>query len=328
MILKSKKINRNLREQNHFFLVLTILVFFAGDLLRKLAHVFGWQFYKFNTISKVLILVSFLIFFLLNIKFYLQYKEVKKRVFYILILCSSFIIGQYFLKIEDNFSNLVFNIEFLAKFLFILILLVFFSPLFKNINLLLKGFEIFEIIFFINLILILLGFLFKIELFETYYGSRTGYSGIYAKSGVVSYHFIILILYYYRKAALKNNYKNIFIFSLVLILSFFVGTKKIFLFYPILLTYHLMFGTKFHKKQIIIVCCIISILTILFFKKIKIYISDFIGLFHEIYLANGFMSSLTSFRSDKLTVSISEFVKPNWSLLNYIFGGGDFSEYE
>ncbi|MDW5289004.1 hypothetical protein [Formosa sp. PL04] len=316
-----------LEYKNYYLFILTIVLFYIGDAFRKLAFYFNWEFSKYTTLSKILCLILFFVFFVFNIKDYLNQNEVRKLLNYLVILVISFFVGQFALQGIDIIENVIVNLEFLVKYLFFPIILIVFNPLLKNIDLIKRLFKLFEIIFLLNIILIFYGFFTDFPLFRTYfYGDRIGFNGFFSKSGQVSYYFIILILVYYRSLIIKFELLIALKLFIVILASLLVGTKKVFLFFPIILIYHLFFENK-KSKYLVLIGSLAVLIFVIFYRKIIGYFEQVFNLFYFYYKRDGFLSSLTSFRIDKLVDTLENFIRPHWSFLNYICGGGNFRDY-
>ncbi|MFB9051979.1 hypothetical protein ACFFVB_02695 [Formosa undariae] len=316
-----------LEYKNYYLFILTIVLFYIGDAFRKFAFYFNWEFTKYTTLSKIICLVLFCLFFAFNIKSYLNQEEVRKLLNYLVILVISFFFGQFALQGIDIVDNLILNFEFLIKYLFFPIILIVFNPLLKNIDLIKHLFKLFEIIFLFNIILIFYGFFTNFSLFRTYYyGDRMGFNGLFSKSGQISYYFIILILFYYRSLLMKFELLTASKLFVVIIASLLVGTKKIFLFFPIILIYHLFFEKK-KLKYLVLIGSLSMLIFILFYRKIVGYFEQTINVFYFYYKRDGFFSSLTSSRTDKLIDTVENYIRPHWSFFNYICGGGNFRDY-
>jgi hypothetical protein len=323
--LKSKGI---FQESLFKLFACAIIMFFLGDVFRKIALYFEWEFIRYSTLSKVIVLCVFSVFLLYNFKIYLKDENAVKVFKWIVILIIAFIIGQVCLN--DTIQqplNLVLNIEYLLKYLYFPIIILLFSSLKYNIDYLKKIIFIFEIVFFINTISILIGFCFDVSVFQTYGIGRVGYMGIFSRSGQTSFYFIMFILFYYGLIINDKTKLNIIKFIFFAIVSTFVGTKRIYLFL-ILLSLHYFFFQQGYKKWSTYKILMLTSLIGVYFKKQLIEISnEFFYIFEKIYNENGFFSSLTSFRNELFYNTFNEFVIISWSYLNFIFGGPSFQNY-
>jgi hypothetical protein len=322
------KLNRTFHSSLFILYSIAIGIFFLGDVFRKVAIYLEYEFTRYSTVSKIIVLGFFLIFFMLNFKKYLKEENSKTVLIGIIILACAFIIGQINLS-NDVLQPLNFflNIEYFAKYLYFPITILLFSSLKPKIEYIKKIIVLFELIFLINSIFILIGFCFELNVFSTYGAGRFGYIGIFSRSGQASYFFIMFILFYYgilinEQTKIKiNTFKLVFIITI----SVLVGTKRIY-FFLILLLLHFFFTQKAYKRSASYIFLGITVLIGFFFKQnlIDAFYKVF-SLFKKIYFEDGFLSSFTSHRSDLFYNTLNEFVLKNWSFTNYIFGGPIFS---
>lgn len=322
------KLKRTFKSSLFILCSTAVVFFFLGDILRKIALYFECDFTRYSTLSKVVVLILYFLFFIFNYKRYRKEEHFIKMIIAITILTCAFIIGQ--IGLSDSISqplNFFLNIEYLAKYLYLPITILMFSSLKNEIKYINKIIVVIEFIFIVNLIFILIGFCFDINVLSTYLGNRFGYIGIFSRSGQTSFFFIIFILFYYRLLMDKRNITNIFKFAFFVSVSLLLGTKRIF-FFLILLSLYYFFIQKGFKKWITYKFMIIAVLVGICFKQNVIDSFNKIFLvFQKIYYSNGFLSSLTSYRSDLFYKTFNEFVKKNWAFENYIFGGPSFQNY-
>src|SRR5690606_37409408 len=169
-------------------------------------------------------------FFVIFILFYslLNLNKSKLHIYLTLFLLSCcFFVGQFFLDFKVDNLNFIENFnrffKYLSPFIFLLLALDILTlkeyP--KKIEIYLKW------VLGINNILILIGLLFSLYIFQTYKNfHRFGYDGLIYAQNEASYIFILSIsTFYYRRFYLGIKE---FFFWLVLIPSFFVGTKAVY----------------------------------------------------------------------------------------------------
>jgi hypothetical protein len=324
------KLNRTFQYSLFILYSTAIGIFFLGDIFRKVAIYFDYEFTRYSTVSKIIVLVFFLIFFATNLKTYLKSKNAKTVLVGIIILTCAFIMGQISLNNDvPQPLNFFLNIEYLAKYLYFPITILLFSSLKLKIEYIKKIILLFELIFLINSLFILIGFCFELNIFSTYGAGRFGYIGIFSRSGQTSFFVIMFILFYYglfineQTKTKTNTFKLVFLIAV----SVLVGTKRIYLFL-ILLALHYFFIEKAYKRRTSYKYLAITILIGVFFKQNLIEaFNKFFSLFKRIYYEDGFISSFTSYRSDLFYNTLNEFVLKNWSFTNYIFGGPSFQDY-
>ncbi|WP_156772426.1 hypothetical protein [Urechidicola croceus] len=172
-----------------------------------------------------------------------------------------------------------------------------------------------------NTLLILLSFTFNIQLFSTYSG-RFGFMGVYNTHNQVSYYFILFILFYYYKFIFKNEKPIKLIF--VVVISFLIGTKKIY-FFNLLLFSHYILNQKLYKKKSFYLLTISGIIIFtLFIEQIKLIFFQKFDVFVNIYQEKGLVTSITSYRNTLFFKVINDTILNHWNFLNYIFGGSEF----
>ena len=305
-----------------------IVISFLGDILRRISFFVNADFTRYTTLSKV-------VFIIISIPFMIYYKRkiatnfLKKKVLLVMfILFLFFLIGHISISKDVSFSSVYNNFEYFAKYLFFPFLLFLFLNIREDEKVINELLKIFEFFFFVNLLAIIVGFYFEIRVFQTYYfGTRFGYKGIYSNSGQTSIFFILMIFYYIHKLLFQNfNKWTLAKLLLIISVSFLIGTKRIYLFIPILTLYYLFFLKGIRKLITLKIFAVYLVISFVFFDKIKLIAGKTYSLFYEIYEQNGFFSSFTSYRSNLIQEIVSERVVEKWGFLNYFFGGLDFSK--
>lgn len=165
-----------------------------------------------------------------------------------------------------------------------------------------------------------LGFFFDIPLFKTYFeGDRFGYIGILHKSITATYFFIgsIALSYYYTY---RLPFFPKWIFYILLVCSFLVGTKGIYLFnglfFMYLFLYHQLYKKKAFYRGVFFLFFLILVLKNRIIETLRITYE----LFHTIYSEYGLITSLMSFRNQMLIEKTLRY-KERWGITNYFFGG-------
>ena len=248
-------------------------------------------------------------FILIVCLFYIAAHQIKNLVnFFILILC--FIIGQFVL--ETSFLPISFIA--LSRYLFFVLLIIFAenkTGSTENLTILKK---VFESIIGINSIIIIISFLFNIELFKTYSGERFGFNGLFMASSNSTYFYLLTLIYFFTNFHFKKLLKTP-IFWLCIVSSMLIGTKTIYLGYLFIISTQIFFSLKsFTHRIIIISSCIFSILVgAYFFIKTAV--------FSQIISEKGFISAFLSLRNDLFIERTIPYIEKNWTILNYFFGG-------
>ncbi len=233
----------------------------------------------------------------------------KKFIVAPIILSISFLIGQLTLDYPLSTSILYTFI----KHLFLLCLLYYFLYIPRTTEVVLKLQKSLEYIFLINSLLVILGFLLNISLFETYNGSRFGYSGFFINSTTASYAYVCTFLYFinrYKEKLFKN-----YIFLIIFLSASLIGTKVIYL-TQILLPIYFFYCFKKRKYFYYISSLLLVI------GGGALYYSLFVSsIFNSIRLKYNILSSLSSLRYNLLIEDTIPYIKQNWSFVNWIFGG-------
>ena len=114
------KLNKTFQSSLYYLYLTAVSVFFLGDIFRKVAIYFECEFTRYSTVSKLVVLLIFFIFFTFNFKTYIKEDYFKKMAIAITILTITFILGQ--ISLRSNISqplNFFLNIEYLVKYLYL-----------------------------------------------------------------------------------------------------------------------------------------------------------------------------------------------------------------
>jgi len=255
-------------------------------------------------ITRYLRLLIFILIF-----FYFVYK--RKYTFFIMpiILFLFFLMGQYAM----SFSYLNFELIIVfSKYLFVLFLLEFSYEYFKNNNNK-PLFKAFNWIIIINFIFIFLGILFKIHFLKTYYGERFGYNGLFITSATATYFYMVALFYVFMYFLKHKKIHKLSLF--VIIPSFIIGTKSIYLFISFLVIYYFIF--KKPRKYIVKNIVTLILVPCVLFGVLLIFIPSFL----RINKAHGLLSAILSYRDLLYIEKTLPFVHKNWQIVNYLFGG-------
>ncbi|MCR9182168.1 MAG: hypothetical protein NXH73_04515 [Flavobacteriaceae bacterium] len=163
-----------------------------------------------------------------------------------------------------------------------------------------------------NSILIFIGVIFSIKLFNTYQGDRFGFNGMFAAVSNGSYAYIITLLYFllsYKDKVFKN-----WKFILIFISCFFIGTKAVYLAMALTLAYIVVAAKIPHKKTILSLGAIVSLAA-------AYYFFFHYGIFNSIRQSDGLISALLSYRDELFLERTLPYIQENWSWVNYLFGG-------
>src|SRR5690606_15737957 len=227
------------------------------------------------------------------------------------LLVFTFCLGQFVL--ENGFNQEI--VVSFSKFLFPIFLFIYFDKyrLSKTSQCIL--FRTFEYILIFNGVLIFLGFVFEISLFNSYKYGRWGYNGLFINTSTSSYMYAIAIFYF----ILRLNYKFLksWMSLFIIVGSLLTGTKIVYvaLFGTLLL--FLFFYSNFNRKQRNAV--LLSLLTLFLVLGYVFFIQ--LGIFNEIRQDQGIMSAILSSRDDLFLKETIPFIQEHWKWPNYLFGG-------
>jgi hypothetical protein len=244
---------------------------------------------------------------LLGLGLYIIIKD-PKRLWLLGLLCLSFLLGQFAL------GNGIYKDAVIAfvKFLYPIILLVFFNIYSLSIKQSKRFFLVFEGIMLCNSLLVFIGLLFEIKFFNTYLNPRFGFNGLFVSSATGSYVYGLTLIYLlakYKTTVFKRIPNIIIIGSM-----FCVGTKVSYLLLGCFFAVYLWKYTRISKK------IILSTLIVLLIVAVYVFFFEF-GIFNEIRKKDGLISAIMSYRDKLLIEQTIPYIQEHWSVLNYLFGG-------
>ena len=298
-------------NKNANWIVIIMLSFFISEAIYKLLLHLDLKSIRISGIVKFIFQVFMFFTILIN------YKKSLRALLVLLLLCIIFFIGQ--LALPNNI-NIINNIEYLNNSLFLIIMLLFINSI--NIDNRQKqiAIKIYEYVVIINSIAIVVGLLFSIEYFKTYYNSRFGYDGFLMKSSYASYFYLIATFYFGQKLRhLKMS--NILVFILIVFSAIVTGTKAAMLSVVLVFIYIALVNKLYFNKVIMIAFFLIVFLTIAFHEETINLLIENSETFGPIIIENGLTTALFSYRDLILTERLIPYIESNWEILNYFFGG-------
>lgn len=275
-------------SQNKIFLL--IFFFLSIEFINKTALDLGFGGITISFIFKsIFILIATIILF----------KEKNK----LLIFCFTSLIIYLLLEFILNFNNIdsiffIYGLRYLYYIFFISVLLKF-----KEISL--NGFLIFfDILILFNSILIVIGFLFEIQIFRTYTGLRFGFNGLLNMPSDTNYIYVLYALlgyFYFNKRS--SSFKFLLIFNIII--SILTGTKTVIIISSIVL---ILLSLRRPIKQIALTYLSLSLIIGLFYKNIFERLGPTKDLFVKIYQEQGLLSAFSSYRFNNLKNTIDIYV--------------------
>lgn len=282
------------------FLSIFLIVFFFIEAINKVQlgiwHS-GFEIQKYIKLVCLFFMLGYLLFYL------------PKRLLYLSGIGLIFCVGQFFLD-HNSFSYLSI-VGFSRYFLFMLII-IFFSE-FNQKKLPVTPIKIFQGLILLNSFLIIVAFLFQVELLRTYAGERFGYNALFMSSSSTTYFYIIAFIYFFNRYRKEVFLKPLF--WLAVIAGCLVGTKSIYLALLILFFVAILFfiDNKRIKYSLLSALFIAGVTGMYFFFSTKI--------FAEIINKNGLLTAILSKRDELLLEETLPFIQQNWNFMNYLFGG-------
>ena len=256
-------------------------------------------------------------------------KDKQKITYFILAIFGVFLIEFLLHKGYEKDVSIGSRLYYFAKYAFLFFLIpvvnaISVKKLNSIINILIK-------FALINLVFIVIGFIFDINIFKSYPNTvRFGYNGLLPIQGAGSFFYIfILSVIYYRyykeyTSGLKVSKYTYLQLGFILLGSTLVGTKAILLFALFLFLIDVYF--RLGKKILVISGIVISsILFFVFLDPIIFAMLRFFNLHESLYLDNSIWTFLTSKR-DMLLEQAVQYITENWDIANYILGGIDFKQ--
>lgn len=301
----------------------TIVIFFLGDVGRNLAMASESSFIRYTAVSKAVVLFMYAVVFGLNFKFYLSQLRARNWIIAIAALIIIFLVSQLTGDFENHkWDGIQNNLVYLSRFLFLPVTFLLFFPLLKITDRTSRLFRVFEVFFLINCVLIILGAFFDVESFRTYdIFTRYGYMGIYNSNNQASYYFILMMIFYYHYWTKGSKpFKLIF----VIFCSLLLGTKKIYLFLPLLFAYDFLRYKRYTNKWLMTAIVSMSIVVYLFRDKILAFMEQHFNALVVLQQKKGWLSMLSSTRDANLQETYQNVVVGKWQWYNYLIGGADF----
>ena len=288
------------------FAIILLVVFYTTEAINKYVELLTGNYIIFPRIIKLLVICYFFVAIITS----------KKKYFliYVLLLIVIFLIGQLALQSSFNFNSIL----ILGRYLYPLILFqYFFNYNFNDRNRALF-FWVFEGLILINSFLIIIGFIFGVELFQTYDGTRFGYNGLLLTSSTSSYVYIIslfYILFLFNKKSGINWKMAVILFSCC-----FVGTKALYLALVVFLIYYFLTSSSSKIKYLLG-----GVLTIFAIGFTYLFLFEF-GIINQVRNQESLLTALLSYRDKLLIEDTIPYIKENWTIWNVFFGGvSDFS---
>ena len=236
----------------------------------------------------------------------------------------------FILWIIGSFLSFYFNPEFeyvgslivLNRYLLFLILGCVFISLSESRSFVQKCKSIFELFFLVNNSMILLGFIFKIDLFLSYpleeEVSRFGYKGLIYGTNEVAGIYILGTAYFFREN-FKGNRKKGFLLLFTCLADLLTGTKATILGLLLLSVYYFV---KYRLSSFILFVVPLFAMFVIIIKVYWNIIQDrYMAFVIQKFETMDILTFLMSGRNAYVAKNIN-YMNSHWSLINYLVGDG------
>jgi hypothetical protein len=175
--------------------------------------------------------------------------------------------------------------------------------------------KVFEILFALMAIVVIVAYMFDISLLYTYGDKRFGFTPPLTGRNEVSFFWVIGIIYFFKKWQLEPSARTLVFLIVLIIASFLLGAKSVFLSFFIIVGYVSFFAPIKRVYKMLLVCFgfLLCITPIVFISR-NLQSESSIQQFPDM------LSVLTSLRS---VIFVNDFVPiiKSWEWWNYLFGG-------
>lgn len=299
-------------------LAFVLALFFLSEAVTTISHHFKADFHNYSALIKGGFILVALLYSLYSLKTF------RKHILLFLTGMSLvFVVGQY------TFNNLTFGEHFLdntiyfGRYIFVFILVLIFVNK-RKLETNKAVFSVYEKIVVFNSVLILLGVLFDIVLFKTYY-YRFGYNGLFMAPSISTFFYALALTYFLNQYLVFK--KKLPELILVCLVCFLTGTKALILFFCLSALHWIWIHKWYLKKKFYATLSGIGILIFVFRKSIYDFLYTSFRANFELYEQDGLITALTSFRNLKLKENFLPLMEEKWGIWNYLFGGTDFVKY-
>jgi len=299
------------KETKYNWFIIFLIAFLVSEAIYKILL---WEGYRHIRVAAV---VKFLAQCYIGYMIIVKRKSLIKEILLLVLLFVSFLIGQFALKNNINFYK---NFEYFNNSIFTILVLMFFKAVKLSNKQKEKALKYMEVVILINYILAIIGYVFSIKYFKTYFGGRFGYDGLLMKSSYSSYLNIVALFYGFHKFFVLKKMKFYFIL-IVVIGAILSGTKSSLLALFLIVTY-ILYVKKVYKNYLFLgVVASILFLAIYFNQNILLFLQKNLEVFGPIIEEHGYLTAILSYRDIILMSELMPYVTENWSVVNYLFGG-------
>ncbi|WP_298418041.1 hypothetical protein [uncultured Kordia sp.] len=278
---------------------------------------------RISSIINILLQIFIIAVILKNIK------HVKKvNLLFPALLVVGFFIGQLALSTSDIYAtsfkeNLYSsNLYTLNGYLYIFIYIIAYRFIKDKKHFVDRVYKMIEYVLVFNAIFVVIGLIFDLNYFKSYpYTGRFGYDGLFFTRAYLSYLYMFIIVLQYKKFIVTKQYGKLAFF---VILALILGKKSMYLFLIFMVLLHIFYISKSKILKTVFGLGIASI--VIFGKSILVLVVKRMPFWNRVYEESGLLSVIFSYRNNTVE-RLSTFITEEWNILNYIFGGVDFSNY-
>ena len=244
-------------------------------------------------------------------------KNTPKRLLLPLLLMVLFIVGQLILFPLEKFTA---NLLFLDKYLFVILALLYVNSL-KNRQKYYSGFfNTFEKLILFNSVLIFIGLIMEVSVFETYRAPRFGFDGLLLRSGAATYIYWIALFYFAHQIFVLKRKKHLS-GIVILLAAFLLGTKSMLLALGLLPIYFFVYFKWYRRKLVLFPLVVILITSFFWFSWVVDLYSQYSGTYQTVAENEGFATAFFSYRNVHLMEEMIPSIQEKWHWINYLFGG-------
>lgn len=280
----------------------------------------GSEFYRISIFYRALI--EFLI-----LTYFLSKRDFRKQ--FVLLVCLSFcfIVGHSILYLNDSDLAVFQEIIELNKFLFFIILSIPFLYYENDESFAPSIKRLFELFFVVNSMFIIVGFVFHISMFSSYYDPaiqneayvpRFGYKGLIPAVNELTGAYFWGLAYYFRSHFILKEKKKI-AFALVVIGALLTGTKGCI---GLVLGFTALY-LYFHRRTLLFRVYLPALLLLIVYWGWDIikYLTQNVFLYLAYFYERGSLITFVLSSRDVKLEWCFEYIARFWTPANYIFGG-------
>lgn len=257
-----------------------LILSFSFDFIDKIEIFYNIDFIKFNRILKVI----FLFYSVLFIVTHFKYVQENYRILLIIIIFLSIVYVS-----KNNFSERYF-FEYI-RYVFILLTFPLLHYAYANRSHALFDslYKLFKWLVLINAVLVLIGILFEIQLFQTYqFEGRFAYNGLILSQGFTPFFYLSATTIFWVRADKK-------MLILLMILCCLSGLKGVYFGEFLLLSLLILSNTKFNKRyKTLMILIVLIIFTTLLVTLLMT------PMFVRVYESKGLFSAISSYRTENV----------------------------